>query len=248
MIAMMIRSTAMLLASVTALAGAAVAGPPYVSDDAEPTDFKHCEILLFANGTSTRDGTSGTSGIDFNYGATPNLQLTAVIPVAYDSRSGASTVSGLGNIEVAAKYRFLHNSPRGWDVAVFPRLFLPSVSTQVGERHSSLLLPVWLQRDWERWSTFGGGGCVINRGGDSQGFCLASWALARQVLPNLQLGAEFVHQTPDTRGGRASTRMGAGLRYDLNDNYHLLAYAGPGLQNAAETGRYSWYASLLLAF
>jgi hypothetical protein len=53
------------------------AGPPFVTDDPEPTDFKHYEVYLFAQGTNARDGTSGASGIDFNYGAGPNLQLTA---------------------------------------------------------------------------------------------------------------------------------------------------------------------------
>ena len=98
------------------------------------------------------------------------------------------------------------------------------------------------------WSTFGGGGCELNRGGDSKDFCLAGWALTRQVLSNLQIGAELVHQTPDTQGGHAPTTLGGGLRYDLNERYHLLAYAGPGMQNVAETGRYSWYASFLFTF
>ena len=89
---------------------------------------------------------------------------------------------------------------------------------------------------------------MINRGGGSQDFCVAGWALVRQILPDLQLGVELVHQTADTKGGRASTGFGAGLRYDISDNYHLLAYAGPGLQNAAETSRYSWYASVLFTF
>jgi hypothetical protein len=226
----------------------ATAGPPYGSDDPEPTDFKHYEIYLFANGTNTRDGTGEAYGIDFNYGATADLQLTAVFPVAYDRPAGANTATGLGNIELAAKYRFLHQSDRGWDVAVFPRLFLPSASARVGEGHFLLLLPVWLEKDWNRWSTFGGGGYVIDRGADSQDFCVVSWALARQVTPSLQLGAEIVHRTPDAKGGHASTSIGAGLRYDVSENYHLLAYAGPGLQNAAETGRYSWYASILLTF
>jgi Putative MetA-pathway of phenol degradation len=238
----------LLLVVVTPLAGVALAGPPYVSDDPAPTQFKQYEIYLFANGTSARDGTSGASGIDFNYGATPELQLTVVIPVAYDRPSGTSSVSGLGNIELAAKYRFVNQAGRGWDVAVFPRVFLRSASAQVGDRHASLLLPVWAGRDWERWSTYGGGGCVINHGEDSKDFCLAGWVLARQVLPGLQLGAELVHQMPDTQGGNPSTRVGAGLRYDVNENYHLLAYAGPGLQYAAETGRYSWYASILWTF
>lgn len=226
----------------------ALAGPPYVTDDPEPTDYHHFEIYLFTGGTHARGDTSGASGIDFNYGATPDLQLTAVLPIAYDSPSGGDTAIGLGNIELAAKIKFLHREQLGWDVAFFPRLFLPAGSSRVGERHASLLLPVWVGRDWGEWSTFGGGGCVISRGGGSQDFCLAGWALARQVLPDLQLGAEIVHQSADTKGGHATSGVGAGLKYDLSDNYHLLAYAGPGLQNAAETNQYSWYASFLFTF
>jgi hypothetical protein len=231
-----------------ALSGTALAGPPYVSDDPEPTDYRHYEIYLFANSTRARDGTSGAAGIDFNYGAMPDLQLTAVTPIAYERSSGGSTVAGLGKIELAAKYRFLHKATIGWDVAVFPRVFLPSGSTRVGESHASLFLPLWLEKDWDDWSTFGGGGCELNRGGGSQDFCQAGWALARQVLSDLQLGAEIVYQTADRKGGRAATGIGFGLRYDLTENYHLLAYAGPALPTTAESDRYSWYASILFTF
>ena len=226
--------------------GSASAGPPYISDDPEPTKFQHYEIYAFSGGTETRDGMDGAVGIDFNYGATPDLQLTAVFPIAYEKSRDGGTTAGLGNIEFAAKYRFLHQADIGCDVAFFPRLFLPSASSRVGEQHASLLLPIWVGRDWDTWSTFGGGGCVINNGGDSQNFCVVGWALTKMVLPNLQLGAEIVHQTADTKGGNASTGVGIGLRYDVTENYHLLAYAGPGLQNASETGRYAWYASFLL--
>ena len=74
------------------------------------------------------------------------------------------------------------------------------------------------------------------------------WALARQVLPHLQVGAEIVHQTPDTKGSHSFTGIGGGVRYDLSDKHHLLAYIGPGLQNAAETAQYSWYVSMLFTF
>jgi hypothetical protein len=157
-------------------------------------------------------------------------------------------VAGLGNVELAAKYKFLHQEAFGWDVAVFPRLFLPSASAEVGEKHFSLLLPIWAERDWGDWSTFGGGGCVLNRSGGSQDYCLMGWALTRHVLPDLQLGAEIVHQGADSKGGRASTGAGAGLIYDINEHIHLLAYAGPGLQNAAETAQTSWYTSVLFTF
>jgi len=232
----------------TLVAGPASAGPPYVTDDPEPTDYKRYEIYIFGAGTNTRDGTSGATGIDFNYGAAPDLQLSAVLPIAFDHPTRGSAVAGLGNIELAAKYRLLHQADIGWDVAVFPHVFLPSESASLGERHVSLLLPVWVGRDWGKWSTFGGGGCVLNRGGDSQDFCLAGWALTRQALPNLQIGAEIVHQSADSKGGRATTGIGAGLKFDLSETCHVLAYAGPGLQYAAQTNRFSWYSSILLTF
>ena len=225
-----------------------MAGPPYLSDDPEPTDYKHFEIYAFSNGTATRDGTSGAGGIDFNYGGAPNLQLTAVLPVAYDFAASAAATAGLGNIELAAKYRFLTQDNAGLDVSVFPRLFLPSASSTVGEQHASLLVPIWLEKDWGQWSAFGGGGCEINRGGGSQNFCLMGAVITRQIVPNLQVGMEIFHQTPDTQGGEATTSIGAGVRYDLNEHLHLLGYLGRGIQNADATDRYNWYTSVLFAF
>jgi hypothetical protein len=102
---------------------------------------------------------TGESGIDFNYGALPDLQLTAVTPLAFALPAGAANEIRGGNVELAAKYRFLHQATTGWDVALFPRVFLPSVSSRVGEDHPALLLPLWLEKDWGKWSTFGGGGC-----------------------------------------------------------------------------------------
>jgi len=77
---------------------------------------------------------------------------------------------------------------------------------------------------------------------------MAGWALTHQFLPNLQVGAELVHQTADSKDGRASTQVGAGVKYDFNDTLHLLAYAGPSLQNIAANDRYTWYTSLLFTF
>src|ERR1044072_5471667 len=94
------------------------AGPPYVTDDPEPTENGHFEIYAFTGGTAARGDVGGASGIDFNYGGAPDLQLTAVLPLEYDVPSGAPSVTGVGNIELAAKYRFLHQDDFGWDVAV----------------------------------------------------------------------------------------------------------------------------------
>jgi len=227
------------------LASPAWAGPPYVTDDPEPTDYRHYEVYGFTGGTTTRDGTSTTTGIDFNYGGAENVQLTAVLPLVYDAPAFGADTFGIGNIELAAKFKFLHQDTAGADVAFFPRVFLPTISAQAGEHHASLLLPVFVERTWGDWSTFGGGGCTLNRGGDSEDFCQVGWVVTRQVMPALNLGVEVYHQGADTKGGKASTGVGVGAIYDLNDNYHLMASFGPGIQNAAETNRYTWYAALL---
>ncbi len=236
-----------LTASLLVLLGAepAAAGPPYVTDDPQPTDFRHFEIYAFTLGTTTRDGSAGETGIDFNYGAAPDLQLTAVIPLGWSAPGGGA---GLGNVELAAKYKFLHQEDFGVDVAFFPRVFLPAGSAEAGERHASLLLPLWIGHSWESWTTFGGGGCVINHGDDGHNFCQLGWAVTNQVTSDLQLGVEIYHATADTIGGRATTGVGAGVIYDLTENYHLLASIGPGIENAAQTNQTSWYVALLTTF
>ncbi len=88
-----------LLALVLGTCVPALAGPPYLSDDPEPTDYGHFEIYAFGLGSESDSGWAGESGIDFNYGGAPDLQLTAVVPLAYDEQGHA----GLGNVELAAK-------------------------------------------------------------------------------------------------------------------------------------------------
>jgi Putative MetA-pathway of phenol degradation len=245
---MMLRKWMTIVVATFALARPALAGPPYVSDDPEPTDYKHFEIYTFNNGTATRGDIGGAAGIDFNYGAAPNLQLTATLPAGFDRPTSGETRFGLSNIELAAKYRFLHQDSFGLDVSIFPRVFLPSGSPNIGAHTASVLLPVWVQKDWGGgWSAFGGGGCVIS-GRTSQNFCLTGGVVAYQLLPKLQLGAELFHQTADGNGTPASTTVGLGARYDLNDTYHLLGYVRREIQNTNVTDQYSWYASVLFTF
>ena len=203
--------------------------------------------MFSPTGLSLPEGPTAISVVDFNYGATPDLQLTAVLPVSYEVPDHGHSRSGVGNIELAAKFRFLHQESFGLDVAVFPRVFLPSAS-DLGEQHAALLIPIWVGKDGDNWSTFGGGGCVLNRSGASRNYCLAGWAFTWRALEALQIGAEVFHQGADTKDGSASTILGFGATYDVNENLHLLGYVGAGLENTAENGRATAYASLLFTF
>ena len=224
----------------------ALAGPPYVTDDPQPTDNGHTEIYAFTGGVAAMDGSSGEAGLDLNYGGAQNLQLTMVLPLAFDRPRGGPNVTGFGELELAAKYKFLHQDVFGIDVAVFPRLFLPtSTNPALGSDHASLFIPIFVQKDWGDWGAFGGGGCTINRGGSSQDFCQMGVVVTRRVLPRLQVGVELYHRTPDVKGERQSTGIGVGAIYDLSEHYHLMTSAGPGIQNADATNQMAWYVALL---
>jgi hypothetical protein len=222
----------------------AAAGPPYVTDDPQPTDLGHWEIYNFANGSHVPDRTAGEAGIDLNYGAAKDLQLTAVLPLAYDTADGGHV--GMGVVELAAKYKLLHQADGSAlpDVAVFPRLFLPTAPARFASRRANLLLPVWAGKDFGKWSVFGGGGYQLNPGAENRDFWTSGLAVTRQINERLALGMEVTHRTADARDGRAFSGVNLGATYQFADHWSLIASGGPGIQNAREEGQYDFYVAL----
>src|SRR6478672_4525943 len=101
---------------------AAYAGPPYQTDDPEPTELGHWEIYVFATADGRRSDVGGAAGVDLNYGGAKGLQLTATVPLAFSHSSEHSWQAGSGDLELGAKYRFLNNEGDGWQAAIFPRV------------------------------------------------------------------------------------------------------------------------------
>ena len=227
------------------LATPALAGPPYVTDDPEPTDLGHWENYTFVSGVHTPGDTSGQTGFDLNYGGFKNVQLTAVIPLDYDSRE-----VGAGNVELAIKYKVLHQSDGTLapDVSVFPRLFVPLQNSRFGPDRAQLFLPVWAEKDWGKWSLFGGGGYRFNPGAGERNFWQSGIALTHDISERANLGVEIYHQTPATPDGRDYTGVNAGATYKLADHWTLMGAGGPGVQNARQGGLYDFYFALLATY
>lgn len=217
-----------------------MAGPPYVTDDPQPTDLDHWEVYAFASASRTPGVTDGATGLDLNYGAVRDVQLTATLPMTFE-RAGGRTDHGVGDVEVAAKVRVAHQDTEGLDVAVFPRLVLP---TAKGPGKVGALLPVWAQKDFGDWSVFGGGGYALNPGADARNYWQGGLAVTRQVNPRLNVGVEMYHRGPDARDSGAYTGLNVGMDYRLAEHWSLIGAAGPGLQNTREGGRYAVYVAL----
>jgi len=226
-------------------ATAAIAGPPYATDDPEPTDLGHWEIYAFIAGTRADGSFDGATGLDLNYGPVANVQLTATLPIDFTQDGG--THAGAGDVELGVKYRFLNDEAAGFSVAIFPRVTLPTASRRFGTGRVRLLLPVWAQKDFGPWSLFGGGGYTINPGAGNRDFWQSGLALTRNITPRLSLGAEITHQSPDAVGARSTTALGIGGIFHVAGPYSLLFSGGPVFEHHGGTG-VNGYAALGLNF
>ncbi len=246
---MRVKSLALGAAGLLMLSLPALAGPPFVTDDPEPVELGHWEVYGFSAGTQVQGDRSGTlTGIEVNNGAAPGLQLHAIVPLAFDAPKNAPTVTGLGDIELGAKYRFFNPAEGDWrpEVGMFPLIELPTgdAAKGLGGGHLRAYIPVWLQKNFGRWTTYGGGGYWINPGHGNRNYWFIGWLLQRQVTDSLALGAELFHQTADSWGGKDTTRFNAGGQYDFSEHYHLLFSVGRGLQNPALNNQFSYYVAL----
>lgn len=218
------RVAALLLAAASTTA---TAGPPYLTDDPEPTDVGHWETYAFTAADGHGSDLGGDVGLDLNYGAVENLQLTATVPLSYSHAPDEGWSSGAGDLEFGAKYRFVHDEALGFSAAAFPRLILPTASDSAGGE-VRVLLPIWLQENLPGGtSIFGGGGYTLNGGAGNRDFWQAAVAFTRDVGHSVSVGAELAWQESDTADGSAETSAGLGMVVQLSDRYGLLFSAGP---------------------
>jgi hypothetical protein len=233
--------------------GPAFAGPPFRTDDPEPVEFQHFEINLFSQGVRTDGGWSGMlPGFEVNYGALPNLQLHAIIPQGYTAPTDGRTGFALGDIELGVKYRFVTPGEDDWfpQVAVFPLVEVPAGNQKLGfsTGHAQFFLPIWLQKEFDAWTVYGGGGYWINPGSGNRNYGFFGVALWRKVTEDFNLGVEVFHQTSPADGVKDSTGFNVGAIYDISENWHALASVGTGMQNRSSTNQFSYYAGLQLTF
>ncbi|HEY8265380.1 MAG TPA: transporter [Steroidobacteraceae bacterium] len=228
--------------------GVASAGPPFLTDDPEPTEAGHWEIYapaLEAAGKG-RDF-EGSAGAELNYGAAPDLQVTVGLPVSY-VHDASGFVSGAGDLEVSVKYRFFYDEAAAFSIAAFPGITLPTASAGFGTRHFTALLPVWIQKDAGAWSLFGGGGYAINPGSGNRNYWSGGIALSRSYSDRLLIGVEADRQGSDTLDGRAETSLGVGAIMRLTARVRLLASAGPTFVDGEAPTRFHAFVAVGLDF
>src|ERR1039458_5482764 len=97
---------------VTALSTQVVrAGPPFITDDPEPVEYKHWEVYLFSDYNRIDGADQGQfPAMEINYGVIPNVQLHVIPAMDYSHQSGEVSHYGFGDTEFGVKYRFVQET------------------------------------------------------------------------------------------------------------------------------------------
>ena len=207
----------------------ALAGPPFLTDDPEPVPHHHYELYTFrtADISSLGHSVSGPS-IEFNAGILRNVQFHLVAPYAVFAPPGLARTSGYGDTEVGLKVRFVQETANRPQVGIFPMAEIATgdASKGLGNGRTWYRVPVWIQKSWGPWKTYGGGGVALNNAPGAQNYGFAGWLVQRDLSSKFTLGAEVFTQGPNAAGGRGSTYYNVGGYYNPSTQLNVLWSVG----------------------
>lgn len=243
------RSTAYaFIAAFLALApGAVGAGPPFMTDDPAPVDYKHSEFYVFSTYDKARDGKDTTApAFEYNYGAFPETQLHIVVPFVKSAPNNATSEFGIGDVEIGVKYRFVQETDTMPQIALFPMAELPTgnFNKGLGNGKTWWRLPIWIQKAWGDWTSYGGGGYVINHADGQKDYAFGGWLLQKDFGEKWTLGGEVFARGKDTIDGQATTTVNFGGLYKFTPDFNLLFSAGRDVGGERHTVAYLglWWA------
>jgi hypothetical protein len=220
------------------------AGPPFVTDDPEPVEYRHWEFYLASQDAKDKDGWSGTAPhFEVNYGALPNLQLHLIVPLAYVRPNDGSSHYGFGDLELGAKYRFIQEGDWWPMVGAFPIVDLPTGNSSLGlgSGHYRAFFPIWFQKSLSPWQSYGGGGYWINPGSGNKNYWFLGWQVQRELSKAITLGGEVFYNTPTQRAEGGRTGFNVGTIVNFTDEHHLLFSAGRDIHGQNRFSTYIAY-------
>jgi hypothetical protein len=214
---------------VLALSSAALAGPPFLTDDPQPVDYQHWELYVFSALDKNHDGTNlQTPAVEVNYGLAPDLQVHLVTPMTLFMPTGSGRAYGLGDMELGLKYRFVQETEKTPMVGIFPMLEIPSgdAGRGLGNGRTWAKFPLWIQKSFGDWTTYGGGGYAYNPEPGQKSNFFGGWLLQRKINEKLILGGEVFVHGPDHDGGRTTALYNFGGYYNFTEDFQLLFSVG----------------------
>jgi hypothetical protein len=219
------------------------AGPPFATDDPEPVDYHHLEFYVASSWQWTTSQSNGTlPHLEFNYGALREVQVHLIVPMQY-LRTGQVTQYGYSDTETGVKYRFIRETHDFPQVGIFPLIEIPTGGgvSDIGPSYTRVFLPVWLQKSWDQFTTYGGGGFWYNPGDDNKNYLFTGWEFQYNFSPAVTLGGEAFFQTANSQGSQSGSGFNLGGILNLTQNNHILFSVGHSISGENTTTAYLSY-------
>ena len=209
------------------------AGPPFVTDDPEPVEYRHWEYYISTINTfRTTNCTGILPNVEVNYGLIPNVQMHLILPLNYDYSTSQGFRIGYANTELGFKYRFVQETKDIPQIGTFPMLEIPTINnSEFSSGHIQLFIPVWAQKSWGKLTTYGGAGYWINPGITNYNWLFTGFEMQYDFSPVLTLGGEIYYHTKDTTVSKSSLGFNAGGSFNTGKKFHIIFSAGHSLIN-----------------
>jgi hypothetical protein len=216
------------------LAAKASSGPPFLTDDPEPVDYRHWEFYIASLQQFDRHQSEVTSPhFELNYGVIPDVQLHLIAPLEYVHSAGG-THYGYSDTELGVKYRFVEETESIPQVGVFPLVELPTgdQNEELGTGKAQVYFPLWIQKSWGKFTTYAGGGFWYNPGAGEKNWTFEGWEFQYDFSEIVTLGGEIYHQSANSQDSPSSSGFNFGGFINLNNNDHILFSAGRSMSGA----------------
>lgn len=129
-------------------------------------------------------------------------------------------------------------------------LQLPTGARELGDSRGKVqaFLPLWLQRNSEDWTIYGGVGYRLNQYPDSKNSWFSGITALYRLTNQLQVGGEVFHETAGSVGEHGTSGFNMGGIYNISDDYHVLFSLGKGLSNVNASNQFSGYLALQVIY
>lgn len=216
----------------------AIAAPPFITEDSEPTEYKHLELYLFSTMDKGSDSTSmQLPAIEADWGFAPDWQLHIAAPIAGNlPREGANIFSS-GDLETSITYRFIKETDTFPQIAISPQIQWPTGDSERGLSNGRvwMKLPLALKKSWGPWTTYGGGGYAINPALEKQNYAFAGWAIQRELNEKITLGGEVYTQGASGSDSQSYTFVNLGGSYNIDKHFSFLLSVGHSVVGEGHT-------------
>ena len=219
------------------------AGPPFLTDDPEPVDYHHWEFYI----ASIQQYVPGESDatlphIEINYGAIPDVQFHLVAPMEYLNDQGGLHY-GYSNTELGIKYRFIQESDNFPQVGIFPLVEVPTGYRSEGLSNGSaqVYLPVWLQKSWGKFTTYGGAGYWLDYGPGTKNWLFAGWQGQYDLSDLITLGGELYYHSAEAPNSTSGAGFTIGGFFNTNEHNHILWSVGHSFSGESTITAYVGY-------